>query len=206
MKIIILSMLLNLLVFGVAFGQISAAPTIINRPTVAATENPAADNPIDLVGLKGQAAPTFTLPSMNGTEYGLEKMRGKIVVINLWGTFCAPCIDEIPKLNALVKAYKDKDVIFLAPTPDDKTVLETFLQKYPFNYQVLPNGYNFVEKYAPHKKTADPQKKGEFLMILPTHLVIDQTGNVTYHEWGFNKDTIKKLSDEIERLLSNKQT
>ena len=39
-------------------------------------------------------------------------------------------------------------------------------------------------------------------MILPTHLMIDQTGVVTYHEWGFRKDTIENLSGEINRLLS----
>lgn len=199
MKKLILPLLLNILAFGTAFGQTAPAPLIINRPAVESKKVPTSR--LDLIGLKGQLAPAFTLPSMNGTEYNLEKLRGKIVVINLWGTFCPPCITEMPGLNSLVEKYKGKEVVFLAPTPDEKAVLESFLQKYPFSYQVLPNGFNIIKNYAPQKKNDDPQKKGGFLMILPTHLVIDQTGVVTYHEWGFRKDTVDKLSSEIEKLL-----
>jgi len=200
MKKLILPILLNLFAFGIIFGQVSPAPKIVNQPASESKKTP----PLglsDLVGLKGQTAPAFILPSMNGTEYNLEKLRGQVVVINLWGTFCPPCITEMPELNSLVKKYKDKNVVFLAPTPDDKTLLEGFLQKYRFDYQVLPNGFGVVEKYAPHKKSVDPQKKGGFMMLLPTHLVIDQTGVVTYHEWGFRKDMVDKLSGEIEKLL-----
>jgi peroxiredoxin len=200
MKKLILPILLNLFAYGMVFGQTSPAPKIVNQPAAESKKTPPL-NLSDLVGLNGQIAPAFTIPSINGTEYNLEKLRGKIVVINLWGTFCPPCIEEMPKLNSLVETYKGKEVVFLAPTPDDKALLETFLQKYPFSYQVLPNGFNIVEKYAPHKKSDDPQKKGGFMMLLPTHLVIDQTGVVTYHEWGFRKDTVDKLSNEIEKLL-----
>lgn len=201
MKKLILPLLLNLFAFGIVFGQTSPAPRIINQPTAESKKTPPGGLP-DLVGLKGQTAPLFTIPAMDGTEYNLEKLRGKIVVINLWGTFCPPCITEMPELNSLAKKYRDKAVVFLAPAPDDKAVLESFLQQHPFNYQVLPNGFGVIEKYAPHKKSVDPQKKGGFLMLLPTHLVIDQTGVVTYHEWGFRKDTAALISREIEKLLA----
>jgi peroxiredoxin len=201
MKKLILPVLLNLLAFGVVFGQVSRAPTIVNQPTTEVKKAPPF-NPADLIGIKGQTAPPFALPAMDGTEYNLDAMRGKIVVVNLWGTFCPPCITEMPELNALVEKYKDKEVVFLAPAPDDKSALEGFLQKHPFNYRVLPNAFTVIGKYAPHKKSDEPQKKGGFMMILPTHLVIDQTGLVTYHEWGFRKDTAEKLSGEIERLLT----
>lgn len=205
MKKLIMPMLLNLFAFGIVFGQTSPAPKIVNQTTAESKKTPPSDLS-DLIGLKGQTAPAFILSSTSGTEYNLEKMRGQVVVINLWATFCPPCIEEMPKLNSLVEKYKNKAVVFLAPTPDDKAVLETFLQKYPFNYQVLPNGFGIVKQYAPHKKSADPQKKGGFLMLLPTHLVIDQAGVVTYHEWGFRKDTIDGLSGEIERLLTKNKS
>ena len=194
-------MLLNVLAFGIVFGQTSPAPKIVGATPAESAKKPPADLSA-LVGLKVQTAPAFALSSMNGTGYDLEKMRGQIVVVNLWATFCPPCIEEMPGLNALVEKFKGKAVVFLAPTPDDKAVLETFLRKYPFDYQVLPNGFKVVEKYAPHKKSDDPQKKGAFLMLLPTHLVIDRTGVVTYHEWGFRKDTIDEISGEITRLLT----
>ncbi|MGI9035253.1 MAG: TlpA disulfide reductase family protein [Pyrinomonadaceae bacterium] len=122
--------------------------------------------------------------------------------LNLWGTFCSPRIEEMPELNALAEKYRNKDVVFLAPTPDGNSASEGFLQKHPFGYNVLPNAFAVVKQYAPHKKSDDPHKKGGFLMLLPTHLVIDQTGIVTYHEWGFSKNTSRNLSVEIERLLN----
>lgn len=198
MKKLILAVTLNLFAFGIVFGQTVAAPQIAGKPP---ESKKVPLNLADLVGLKGQTAPQFTLSAMDGTQYSIENLRGKIVVVNLWGTFCPPCIEEMPKLNSLVEKFKGKDVIFLAPAPDDKAVLQGFLQKYTFNYQVLPNGFGVIKEYAPHKKSDDAQKKGGFMMILPTHLVIDQTGVVTYHEWGFRKDTTEKLSDEIEKLL-----
>ena len=185
----------------IIFGQTSPPPQIINNPS-AETKKFAPFNPVDLVGLKGQTAPQFVLSSINGTEYNLENLRGKIVILNLWGTFCPPCIVEMPELNQLVEKYKDKKVVFLAPAPDGKTDLEVFLQKHPFNYHVLPNAFAVIEKYAPHKKSDDPQKKGGFMMLLPTHLVIDQNGLVTYHNWGFDKNTSKNLAGEIDRLLA----
>lgn len=191
----------TILCAGIICGQTTPPPKIVDPPAVEA-KKPAPFKLSDLVGLKGQTAPQFILSAMNGTQYNLENLRGKIVVINLWGTFCAPCVEEMPKLNALVEKYKGKEVVFLAPAPDGKSDLEVFLQKHAFNYQVLPNGFAVVEKYAPHKKSDDSQKKGGFMMILPTHLVINQIGVVTYHDWGFSKDTAAELSKEIERLLA----
>ena len=137
---------------------------------------------------------------MDGIDYDLAGLKGKIVVINLWGTFCSPCIAEIPKLNELVRKFKGKDVVFLAPSPEETPLLKTFLSKKIFKYSVLPNSFDIVEQYAPKKKDGDG--KGEFQMILPTHIVIDGNGLVTKHFWGFNKNTPDVLSAEITRLLN----
>ncbi len=193
--------MLNLFTAVYICAQTAPAPVISNLPKVTDKKEVSSAMP-ELVGLKGLTAPQFILKAMDGTEYNLENLRGKIVVINLWGTFCPPCITEMSHLNKLVKKYKNKNVIFLAPTPDDKAAMPDFLQNNPFTYQVLPNAFSIIEKYAPHKKSEATQKKGGFMMILPTHLVIDQTGIVTYHEWGFRKDMTEKLSAEIERLLA----
>lgn len=200
MKKITLLLLLNLFALTIVFGQTNNAPQIVNQPATETKKKPL--NIEDLVGLKGQNAPPFTISAMDGTEYNLEKLRGKIVVINLWGTFCPPCITEMPELNALVEKYKGREIVFLAPAPDEKAVLEGFLRLHPFSYQVLPNGFGFIKKYAPHEKDADPQRAGKTLMILPAHLVIDQTGVVIYHDWGYSKGTAKNLSGEIEKLLA----
>jgi len=158
----------------------------------------------DLEGLAGKAAPVFKTVDMNGKEYNLEAMRGNVVVVNLWGTFCEPCVQEIPKLNSLVEKYKDKTVIFLAPAVDGKEVLNGFLQKYPFSYQVLPASFGIIAQYSPKKKAASAQNGNSFDMILPTHLIIDKDGIVVKHFWGFSKTTDADISAAIDELLAAK--
>lgn len=199
MNPIILFLILTAFVATV-YGQ--TAPKTIKLPEDQSASKSSSTKLSDLIGLKDKAAPQFVMPAMDGTEYNLENLRGKIVVMNLWGTYCAPCIEEMPTLNNLVEKFKSQNVIFLAPATDEKADLEIFLKKYKFDYQVLPNSFSVVKNYAPRKKDEIPQKPGGFMMILPTHLVIDQTGIVTYHDWGFSKETAQKISAEIEKLLT----
>src|ERR1043165_8745103 len=55
----------------------------------------------ELIGLADQMAPSFVAAKMDGSEFALNSTRGKVVVMNLWGTFCPPCLSELPALNAL---------------------------------------------------------------------------------------------------------
>lgn len=186
-------------------GQTSENPSqkIADKPATA--NKPATDFP-ELIGLTGEKAPVFTSTNMEGTPYNLENLRGKIVVINLWATFCSPCIGEMPELNTLVEKYAGKDVVFLAPTPDEKSGLEGFLQKHSFKYQVLPNSYGIIQQYAPKEKESSPTDSSDsFKMILPAHLIIDRDGMVVKHFWGYKKETVaNELQQGIEQLLTKK--
>jgi peroxiredoxin len=203
MQKIFSTVLFLLLAANLIFAQETdkSVPIIISKPS---TDLKTSTSIGDLIGLEGQTAPGFSASSMDGTEYKLDALRGKIVVINLWGTFCAPCITEMPKLNALTEKYKNRDVVFLAPAVDDKTLLEGFLLKYPFKYQVLPNSFGIIRQYAPKKKTTSPNDKpGGFVMLLPTHLVINRDGTVVKHFWGFKDTTADDLLKTIEQLLAS---
>jgi peroxiredoxin len=198
----LLTALLLLFLTNIIFGQEIRKPHV---QTTSATEKKiatATEFP-DLVGLTGQKAPDFKAASMDGTEYQLENMRGKIVVVNLWATFCAPCITEMPKLNSLTEKFKNQNVVFLAPAVDDKALLKGFLEKHEFKFQVLPGSFGIVREYAPKKKASLPaDKPGSFVMLLPTHLVIDREGTVVKHFWGFKETTVDELSQTIEQLLA----
>jgi peroxiredoxin len=198
----VLFLLVAPFVANVAFGQTSqpsSSVIIDSKAPEKKSETP------EIVGLNGQKAPAFTAAAINGTAYSLESLRGKVVVINLWGTFCPPCIEEMPKLNAIVDKFKGKDVVFLAAAADGKSVLEGFLLKNSFKYQVLPDAFGIIERYAPKKKNPAPtDEAGDFLMLLPAHLVIDQEGIVVNHFWGFRTTTADDLSKTIEQLLAKK--
>src|SRR5687768_5632274 len=65
---------------------------------------------------KGKQLPDFSVETIGGDKIETEKLRGKVLVINLWMIDCHPCITELPDLNRLVQEYKSKDVVFIAIT------------------------------------------------------------------------------------------
>ena len=63
-------------------------------------------------------APVFTLKDINGTTVTLESLKGKVVVLNFWSTDCAPCVAEIPSLNALYQELKDSGLVVIGISLD----------------------------------------------------------------------------------------
>src|ERR1044071_5010721 len=89
-------------------------------------------------------APTFSLTSLEGEKFDLSALRGKVVVLNFWFTGCVPCVAEFKQLNRLVDKYKDKGVVFIAPTVDNEATLRPFLKKHRFKYHVVPNANRLI--------------------------------------------------------------
>jgi len=84
---------------------------------------------------------TFTssiLSTINGDTITSDQLQGKYVVVHLWGTWCAPCIKEIPQLNELKNSFSDRDdIVFLAVAfsrIDDKEKIERFLENKKFEF------------------------------------------------------------------------
>jgi peroxiredoxin len=61
----------------------------------------------------GRPAPDFTLADLDGNQVSLSDFRGETVFINFWATWCPPCREEMPAIEALYQQYKDKDVVVL---------------------------------------------------------------------------------------------
>jgi len=83
-------------------------------------------------------APNFTLKSTNDSLYVLSDMKGKVVLLNFWATWCGPCRMEIPDLNDLYDVYKNKGLeIFGISISDTKEQLIQFLKSYDVKYPLL---------------------------------------------------------------------
>jgi len=134
-----------------------------------------------------QKAVYFNLTDLNGKKYTLDDLKGKIIVMNYWFSACRPCVMEMPELNKLVTKYRDKNVVFLGLTYNVKPNIERFLQRFEFDYNLIPEAQIEIHNYQ--------------VKTYPTHIVIDQKGYIVLREEGLNYDTVDILDQTIQHLL-----
>jgi len=139
-------------------------------------------------------AEIFSATSLGGQTLDLAELKGKVVVLTFWSTRCPICHDEIPKLNQLVKTYKDKDVVFLGLTVESSAKVEAYLKKKSFDFTIIPNSFGVVLKYA------EKDDNGNISMGFPAHFVINQKGEIELRTKGFDKTSA--IESQIKRLLS----
>ena len=140
--------------------------------------------------LKGKPLPDFVFKDILGNTYTPEDIKGKVVVINFWFMSCAPCIEEMPDLNKLVKEYKNNnDVLFLALTLDEKSPeLNKFLKTHVFNYNIIPDSKDYIVK-----KLQVP--------AFPTHIVLDKNSNVMFIFAGYTPQVGELIKSSIDYYL-----
>lgn len=142
----------------------------------------------------GNPAPDFSVETLNGESVNLSQYRGKVVLMTFWSTRCAICHNEIPSLNRMAGRYKDRDVVFLALTMENNTRIEPYLKKNPFHFNIVPNSFGVVLKYA------DMDATGRINMGFPSYFVIDKRGNIEHRADGWDK--IASMEARISRLLA----
>jgi thiol-disulfide isomerase/thioredoxin len=80
--------------------------------------------------LEKEGVPDFSLPGLDGQPVSLSQFKGKPVLVNLWATWCAPCVKEFPSLKRLVEHYKG-NLIVLAPSHDQsREDLDSFIKAF----------------------------------------------------------------------------
>jgi thiol-disulfide isomerase/thioredoxin len=141
-------------------------------------------NQSDLVGTKALG---FSATDINGKEYSLDSLKGKIIVMNFWFIQCKPCIMEMPELNKLVENYKNEDVIFLGFAMNKKSKLKSFLKKTDFSYTIIPDSEKVVTDY---KVTG-----------FPTHIIVDKDSKIVFSTSGLGPTTIADIEKTIEQLI-----
>ncbi len=150
----------------------------------------------------GTKAPSFTLPTIDGKTFTLSncfKSPPKVVVLDIWATWCPPCRAEIPHLIALQNKFKNQNVTIVGVALDaEKSTVVDFAKQQKINYTIAfdPNADKIGKLY---------QVRG-----IPATYVIDKTGVIRYTHSGFprNADEAKQaaadLEKEIRTLLARK--
>tara|TARA_A100001011_G_scaffold400779_1_gene518675 strand:- start:2123 stop:2713 length:591 start_codon:yes stop_codon:yes gene_type:complete len=91
--------------------------------------------------------PDFTLSSYDGNSYSIRDLEGKVILLNFWATWCAPCRMEIPELNEIQKKYSKEGFLVLGISiTDTKKALEDFSDSYEVNYPLLYAEPDKIEK------------------------------------------------------------
>jgi peroxiredoxin len=86
----------------------------------------------------GNRAPDFTLEDLDGSEVSLQDHRGKVVLINFWATWCPPCRDEIPDIEAAFKARQDDGFVVLGVNVEEaREIVIPFVDAFEMSYPVL---------------------------------------------------------------------
>src|SRR3990172_4874258 len=117
----------------------------------------------------------------------LESNKGKVVILDLWATWCPPCRKEIPGFINLYKKYKDKglEIIGIAFDENGPEVVPPFMKKMGMNYPVYLDGGDIARKYD--------------LQAYPTTLVYGKDGKVASKHVGYVSE--KEFEDELSNLL-----
>jgi len=139
------------------------------------------------------AAENFTATGLDGQTFDLAALKGNVVLVTFWSTRCPICVSETPKLNELAASYKNRNVVFLGLTTDDANKASSFVKKKPFNFNILPNSFGILLKYA------DRDGDGNVMMGYPAYYLINQKGEIELKTNGYDKK--EKLTSEINRLL-----
>lgn len=138
-----------------------------------------------------ELAPDFKLPLVSGDSLQLSDLRGRVVVLNFWATWCAPCLYEIPDLWDLHQELEDKglSVVGVSLDTEPASLVQSFLDD---------RGAHYPNVLDPEAITAEAYG-GVF--GLPTTFVIDQAGRIVHRSMGiFPFEQMRPL---LEELLAN---
>lgn len=139
--------------------------------------------------MEGQQAPDFALKSSTGENMRLSEYRGDVVMINFWATWCGPCQQEMPHLDALYSRYQRVGFNLLGVNVDvDTGRAMDMIEDLGVNFPVLfdPRG----EVYELYGATG-----------MPFTIIVDREGTVRYVHKGYESGFEDKYLDQIRSLL-----
>jgi peroxiredoxin len=121
----------------------------------------------------GYPAPSFRLTDLSGREYRLAELRGKIVFLNVWATWCPPCRDEMPSMETLYRRLAGEDFVMLAVSEDAQgaQAVAPFVRELGLTFPILLDPDGII-----------PRKYG--VTGYPETFVIDRAGRVIQHIIG----------------------
>ncbi len=138
----------------------------------------------------GDEPPPIRLSDQTGKEVDLEKLKGKVVVIDFWASWCGPCKQEIPVLEALHKKYESEGLVIVGVNIDNsEKKMRNFLKATPVTFRrVHDKKLQVASRYEPS--------------TMPSSYFIGRDGKIRHVHEGFRKADAGKLEARIKDLLA----
>ena len=157
--------------------------TAQQKKKISNSENVKPKNINDLI------APDFSLADLDGNTVTLEQMRGRVVLLNFWGTWCGPCRKEIPDFINLMKKYNQDglEIIGVTLTSGPPENIKAFADKWGINYKLLTD----IKGNETQTVTAlYGQATGKRITGIPTTFIIDREGIIQKRYVGPRSESI----------------
>lgn len=130
----------------------------------------------------------FTLTSLDGEDITLSKLKGQVILIDFWATWCPPCRKSIPVFVDLYNKYNEKGFTVLGISREDKSVLEAFRDAVGVPYPILIDNKDISKQYQ--------------VQAIPTIIIIDKTGKARKTQVGFAPELEAMFGALIDSLLN----
>jgi peroxiredoxin len=138
--------------------------------------------------ISGQA-PGFTLAARGGDRVALEDLAGQVVMVNFWATWCGPCRQEMPQLEALYQRYRDLGFTLLGVNvEEDASGADQFLAETPVSFPILFDPANEVSALYE-------------VVAMPSTVLIDRSGNMRFIHHGYKPGYENDYQTQIRALL-----
>lgn len=179
-----LLLLLIALVVAIIFWPVEASATNSSVPT--------AQNDIEATTLihAGDVAPDFTVKMLDGSSVTLSQLRGKVVLISFWATWCPPCRQELSHLQKdVIDRFAGKELVVLPISRGEEVkTVENFIEKMGYTFPVgLDGDQSIYKKYASN--------------YIPRSVVVGKDGKVVYVAVGYDEETAKAIDNAITKAL-----
>src|SRR5271170_6939116 len=143
----------------------------------------------------GEVAANFNLKDLNGQSVSLSSLRGKVVFLNVWATWCGPCREEMPSMETLYEAFKNRnDFVILAVSQDrrGRAAVQPYVEKNHFQFDILLDPDNVV---------------GDAYNVsgVPETFIIDRRGRIVAHHMGAFDWSQTDVRQALVELLDSKE-
>ncbi len=138
----------------------------------------------------GQPPPPVQLNDLQGQPVSLEGLRGKLVLVDFWASWCVPCRAELPRLVVLQKQHAEAGLVVLAVNVDERAKdRDKYLSKHPLELTILDDSAQAtVASYQVEK--------------MPTSVLVGRDGNIAAVHYGYTDEQYEELERQVASLLA----